>query len=293
MKLFNRHIYQLRQARAQKRLPTRDFLRNVIERDVKDRLLVVKRDFPNVLVIGQRISSDFLSFLKENKKAQHIDVVNFSGGAALPYYEGDSDVAILDMPDSEDETLPITQGKYDLVIEAGQGHHINDLPGWLIQGRLALKADGLFIAVMAGGETLSQLKSSLLAVETQISGGASPRVAPFAPLQSVAGLMQRAGFALPVVDSDTIPIYYRKLETLLYDLRAMGEASCLDTPLHIYRGKDFFDKVEGFYRQHFTAPDGTLKADFDLIYMHGWAPHESQQKPLRPGQGQTSLEEVL
>jgi hypothetical protein len=292
MKIFNRHLYQMHRKRAAKLLPAHDFLRQEIENDIQDRLSLIKRDFHKVLIIGERVSMGFIDFLRSSKGAQHIDIISFCKNEPAHLPQGKS-LNYIEMSKAGDEVLPVKSASYDLVIEAGQGHHINDLPGWLMQGRLALVADGLFMAVMAGGETLSQLKASLLAVENEGFGGASPRIAPFAHLQTMAGLMQRAGFALPVVDSDVVPVYYHKLETLLHDLRGMGENSCLDKPLHSYRGKDFFALVEAFYRQHFSATDGTLRADFELIYLHGWAPHESQQKPLRPGQGQTSLEEVL
>jgi NADH dehydrogenase [ubiquinone] 1 alpha subcomplex assembly factor 5 len=159
--------------------------------------------------------------------------------------------------------------------------------------RLALKADGLFMAVMAGGQTLQNLHECFMSAETEIYGGATARIHPFASLQSMAGLMQRAGFALPVVDHDVMSVDYRALTTLFHDLRAMGETSILKHAPHHYRPKRFFDRVEDIYKAQHGNADGTMPVAFELIYLHGWAPHESQQQPLRPGSAETSLTEVL
>ena len=191
------------------------------------------------------------------------------------------------------EVLPLAQGTHDLVIHALSLHWANDPLGQLIQCRRALKPDGLFLAVMFGGQTLQELRSSLAEAESRVTGGLSPRVLPMAEIRDLGALMQRAGFALPVADSVTQTVHYASLSALMADLRAMGETSALAArPRHFTRPA-ILSKAEAIYRANFPAPDGRITATFEMVFLTGWAPHESQQQPLRPGSAKARLADAL
>ena len=170
---------------------------------------------------------------------------------------------------------------------------MNDLPGALIQIKNALKPDGLFIGAMFGGETLKELRESLIQTELNMKGGVSPRIAPFADKQDMGALMQRAAFALPVIDSETVTVTYDNLFKLMHDLRGMGESNILAARNKTYPSRDFFTKTAEYYQTHFSEPDGRLIATFEIIFLLGWAPHASQQKPLKPGSAEKNLADVL
>jgi SAM-dependent methyltransferase len=181
----------------------------------------------------------------------------------------------------------------DLLTSVLTLHTANDLPGVLVQARRALKPDGLFLAALFGGDTLTELRQSLAAAEIQTTGGISPRVAPFADVRDLGGLLQRAGFALPVADVERTVARYTDLFALVRDLRAMGETNALtERSLHPMR-RDMLAATLAHYAQNFADPDGKLRTTFDIVYLTGWAPHESQQQPLRPGSAKTKLAEAL
>lgn len=194
---------------------------------------------------------------------------------------------------ADEEMLPFAHASLNLVTSILSLHAVNDLPGALVQIRRALKPDGLFMAAMFGGETLTELRQSLAAAEIEIEGGLSPRVAPFADLRDIGALLQRAGFALPVADTDRVTVRYRDPFRLMADLRGMGETNIMTerrrTPL---RRATLMRAVE-IYREKFGLPDGRVPATFDIVIATGWAPHESQQKPLRPGSAETRLADAL
>ena len=197
------------------------------------------------------------------------------------------------LADMQSEILPTEPQSHDLILAPLQLHHINDLPGMLIQIRRALKADGLFLGAMFGGGTLWQLKEALTQTEIALKGGLSPRISPFADKQQMGGLMQRAGFALPVVDSDIVTVTYKDIFALMHDLRGMGENNILSARDKSYPGRDFFKQAGAYYQDHFSGSDGRIEASFEIIFLTGWAPHDSQQKPLRPGSAEQSLKDVL
>jgi len=197
----------------------------------------------------------------------------------------------LDIP--ADEILNIEVGAHDLVTSVLDLQHANDLPGLLIQAKRGLKADGLFLAAMFGGETLFELRQSLMQVELEIKGGVSPRVHPFATKQDMGALMQRAGFALPVIDSEIVSVTYDNIFKLITDLRGMGQTNILAERNKSYVGRDFFMRVAEYYQEHFADADGRIVATFEILFIHGWAPHKSQQKPLRPGSAENRLADVL
>lgn len=193
----------------------------------------------------------------------------------------------------EEEWLPFAPESFDLVFSALNLHTLNDLPGALIQIRRALKPDGLFLGAMLGGETLHELRHALQQAEMELCGGLSPRVAPFADKQQMGALMQRAGYALPVVDSDILSVTYPSLDKLFADLRAMGETNMVAARAKTIPPRALFTRAKEIYRAQFALEDGTLPARFEVIFLAGWAPHASQQKPLKPGSATARLADAL
>lgn len=191
------------------------------------------------------------------------------------------------------ETVPLDPGSLDLAVSLLALHEVNDLPGFLIQVRRALKPDGLFLGALAGAGTLSELRESLLAAETELSGGAAPRVSPFVDVRDAGALLQRAGLALPVTDVETVTVRYPHLFALMADLRAMGATNALLARSRMPVTRRFFQRTAEIYAERFSDPDGRIRATFAIVWMSGWAPHDSQQKPLKPGSAKASLEEAL
>ncbi|MCL4104945.1 UNVERIFIED_CONTAM: hypothetical protein GTU68_018652 [Idotea baltica] len=191
------------------------------------------------------------------------------------------------------EVLDLEPESHDLIIHALCLHWANDPVGQLVQCRRALRQDGLFIGVLFGGQTLHELRTSLAEAEVSVKGGLSPRVAPMAEIRDLGALLQRAGFTLPVADNRSITVSYRDMPHLMRDLRAMAETNVLVDRLRAPTPRTVFEQAERVYRRSFGASDTTLNATFDMIYLTGWAPDESQQKPLRPGSATTRLADAL
>ena len=192
-----------------------------------------------------------------------------------------------------DEHIAAEAGSLDLITSVLNLHAVNDLPGVLVQARRALKPDGLFLAALFGGDTLTELRQSLAAAELEILGGVSPRVAPFADVRELGGLLQRAGFALPVADVERTVVRYGDFIQLVRDLRAMGETNALVERSRKPMRRDMLAVAVDHYARHFSDPNGKLRATFDIVYLTGWAPHESQQQPLKPGSAKSRLAEAL
>lgn len=195
--------------------------------------------------------------------------------------------------DAEYEALGLASASCDLITNVLDLHTTNDLPGVLAQIKRALKPDGLFLAAMLGGETLHELRESLVKAEMEIKGGVSPRVFPFADKQQAGALLQRAGFALPVVDSEFVRVSYDNAFKLMHDLRGIGQSNVIAERNKTNPGKALFMRAAEYYQEHFTEDDGRITATFEVIFMIGWAPHESQQKPLRPGSAENRLADAL
>jgi SAM-dependent methyltransferase len=189
--------------------------------------------------------------------------------------------------------VPFRDGAFDLVASALSLQLVNDLPGTLIQIRRALKPDGLFLASVLGGATLAELREAFMEAETELEGGVSPRVAPMADIRDYGGLLQRAGLALSVADSDLVTVTYASPLALMHDLRAMGATNVLRerrrTPL---RRRTRLRAME-LYFERFAGPGGRIRATFEIIHLLGWAPHDSQQKPLKPGSAAARLADAL
>lgn len=193
----------------------------------------------------------------------------------------------------DEDTLALSPGAHDLVLHVMALHGANDPVGQLIQCRRALKPDGLFLGIMLGGSTLTELRGALQQAEVDISGGLSPRLSPMGDIRDLGGLLQRAGFALPVADSDLLTVEYRDLTHLMQDLRAMGETNALAArPRHFTR-RALFARAAQIYADRHALPNGRLSASFEMVTLTGWAPDESQPKPLRPGSAATRLAEAL
>ncbi|MGD9739130.1 MAG: methyltransferase domain-containing protein [Bauldia sp.] len=191
------------------------------------------------------------------------------------------------------EAIPLAPASVDLVVSVLGLQFVNDLPGAFIQVRRALRPDGLFLAVALGGETLTELRQSLAAAELEVRGGAAPRVAPFVPVREFGALLQRGQFALPVADLDRLTIRYADALALMRDLRAMGATNVLRERDRRPLSRAIVARTAAIYAERFSDPDGRIRATFDLVSISGWAPHESQQQPLRPGSARTRLADAL
>jgi len=194
---------------------------------------------------------------------------------------------------ADEETLPFAAGSLDLVTSALALQFVNDLPGTLIQIRRALKPDGLLLAALVGGESLRELREAIAAAESEIEGGISPRVAPFADVRELGALLQRAGFALPVVDSERLVVRYDSVFALMRDLRRMGATNVLRERRRKPLKRTTLQAMTKIYARRFSDPDGRVRASFEIIWLSGWAPHESQQKPLKPGSAVQRLADAL
>ncbi len=190
-------------------------------------------------------------------------------------------------------TLDLAAEAHDLVIHALALHWADDPLGQIIQARRALKPDGLFLAVLFGGNTLQELRVSLAEAESSLSGGLSPRIAPMADVRDLGGLLQRAGLALPVADTLSFTVSYESIRALAKDLRAMGENNALADRLKHPASRPLFERAEQIYRTRFPERDGRIRATFELVFLTGWAPHPSQQKALKPGSATTALADAL
>lgn len=193
---------------------------------------------------------------------------------------------------ADEEFLPF-HNSLDLIVSNLAFHATNDLPGVLLQIRRALKPNGLFLAALPGGETLHELRASLTQAEIDLKDGVSPRIFPFADKPQMGALMQRAGFALPVVDSEIVTVTYDNMFHLMHDLRGMAATNIIRERSRIFPGRELFLHAADHYARNFSESDGKIRASFEIIFLIGWAPHDSQQKPLKPGSAKTRLADAL
>ncbi|MCB8837337.1 class I SAM-dependent methyltransferase [Aurantimonas sp. VKM B-3413] len=273
---------RLRQWRAG-RLREADFLLRAVADELAERLSLVERRFSVAVELGGHTGT-FAERLRASGQADTVVRIE-----RLPELLAGDPAAIV----GDEEALPLAEASVDLVVSPLSLQLVNDTPGALIQIRRALRPDGLFLCGFLGGETLHELRAALLAAEAERAGGVSPRVAPFADIRDAGGLLQRAGFALPVTDIDRITVRYDTLFDLMMDLRAMGMANMLVQRSRRPAAKGLFLRAAELYAERFRDPDGRVRATFDIVYLSGWRPHDSQQKPLRPGSGKASLADAL
>ncbi len=282
--IFDRAALKRRRERAAANFGEYDFLLTRTMEEVTERLIHTNRDFPLALDLGSHDGALGRAALPPEKIG---DIV--SADLSLAMVKEAPGARLV----ADEEFLPFAGETFDLVTSILSLHWVNDLPGALIQLRRALKPDGLFIGAFFGGETLTELRQSLADAEIEIEGGLSPRVSPFADLRDVGGLLQRAGFALPVVDSDRVTVRYDNALKLMADLRGMGETNALaERRRQPMKRRTLFRAAE-IYAEKFGLPDGRIPATFEIVTATGWAPHENQQQPLRPGSATHSMAEAL
>jgi SAM-dependent methyltransferase len=274
--IFDRALQRRRQVRALAAGPA-DFLLTRAADEMVERLGAVMRPFSAIADLGTPLP------MLAARLANIYPAARVTRLAPL----GPADV-IGDL-----ELVPFARDAFDLAASALALQDLNDLPGALAQIRRTLRPDGLFLACLIGGATLKELRAALAQAESEITGGVSPRIAPFADVRDMGALLQRAGFALPVTDVEAITVRYPHLFALLADLRAMGATNTLVERLRRPTRRAVFFRAAEIYAQEHADADGRLRATFEMIFLSGWAPHESQQKPLKPGSGQVSLADAL
>lgn len=259
------------------------FLLDIAAEELAERLSAVERHFPRAVELHGMSGAAARAIMATGKVD---DLLRVETTEQLASSEGTFAVSPL-------ETLPLPAESMNLVVSPLAAHLTNDTPGLFIQVRRALRPDGLFLAAIPGAGTLMELRESLLSAEEALTGGVSPRVVPFADVRDIGALLQRAGFALPVADVETYTVRYDSLFPLMRDLRNMGMANPLAGRSRRPPGRKLFMKAAEIYAERFSDPDGRIRATFSIIYVSGWAPHESQQKPLRPGSAKVSLAQIL
>ena len=269
--IFDRKLLRLRQQRARV-LGAETFLIDRVADELGERLSIVLRPFERAADIGT--PTDAVR-----------RVLAASGKVA--FLVGADNITV------DEEALPFADGSLDLVASALSLQFVNDLPGTLIQIRRALKADGLLLAAITGGDSLIELREAFAEAECEIEGGVSPRVAPFADVRELGALLQRAGFALPVVDSDRLTVRYPTVLALMRDLRRMGATNILGERRRAPLRREMLQRMTEIYVQRFADRDGRLRATFEIVWLSGWAPHDSQQKPLKPGSAVQRLADAL
>jgi SAM-dependent methyltransferase len=278
--IFDRSLLRLRRARAAARDPATFLLERAAD-DLAARLSAVLRRFELAVdlatpgdAIRRRLAGRVGAIVAVDAIAEAV------AGEPLPLV-------------ADEEALPFRDGSLDLVVSALALQFVNDLPGTLIQIRRALKPDGLLLAAMIGGDSLCELRAAFAAAEAEIEGGASPRVAPFADLRDLGGLLQRAGFALPVTDLDRVTVRYASPLDLMHDLRRMGAGNALIERRRSPLRRATLRRMLDIYAERFADADGRVRATFDIVFLSGWAPHDSQQQPLAPGSAKARLADAL
>lgn len=275
---FNRPLHKLRRRNAAATLPTVDFLLQEACARLADRLLDIDRSFPLTVELGCHHGA-FVDHIAPEKVGQLVQC----DLAERMVAQAPSLLKLV----ADEEALPFAHNSLDAIFSTLSLHWVNDLPGCLIQCLQALKPDGLFLAVMPGPHTLQELRQSIVAASAET--GLKPYISPFVEVRDAGGLLQRAGFALPVVDNETITITYRDPMNILRELQKMGETNALLEQHKGLTGKSFWPRVIEHYQQHHTTEDDTFRVTVELVFLTGWKPHASQQQPAKRGSGKVSL----
>ncbi len=276
---FDRALLRRRRRRAAPDFAAHDFLMREVADRLADRLSDIKRDFPQALELGAGHG-----ILRDELRGR---------GGIVELFQASPDAATGGQLVADEELLPVKPAALDAILSLLTLHWVNDLPGTLAQIRATLKPDGLFLGAMFGGTTLHELRQAWLVAESECEGGASPRVAPFTDPRDAGALLQRAGFALPVVDVDTITVTYSDPFSLMRELRGMGESSVLAGRRRSFTRRATLLRAAAVYQEQFAQADGRIPATFQILYLTGWAPHPSQQQPLRPGSAKSRLADAL
>jgi len=274
--IFDRALLRLRSRRAMALGPV-TFLLDRAANDMADRLAAVLRRFDVAVDLGT-----------PGRAVRTVLAGLASVGTIIAAKVERGSTVIAD-----EEALPFGDATLDLVVSALALQFVNDLPGVLIQIRRALKPDGLFLAALLGGDTLTELRQSFAGAESDVEGGASPRVAPFADLRDLGALLQRAGFALPVTDTDRLTVRYDSAFDLIRDLRRMGATNALHARRRTPLRRATLMRMAEIYGSRFADADGRIRATFEIVWLSGWAPHPDQQQPLRPGSAKARLADAL
>ncbi len=256
------------------------FLLDRLVEDLDDRLAAVLRGFPTILDLATPTEAAARTLAERYPDSALYRL--------SPVAELGSNTAVGD-PD----WLPVAPASLDLAVSLLALHAVNDLPGTLVQVRRALRPDGLFLGCLLGGATLTELRQSLAQAESEVEGGISPRVAPFAAVREAGALLQRAGFALPVADTETVTVRYADAFGLMRDLRGMGMTNALTERRRTPMRRATLIRTVEIYAERFSDPDGRVRATFEMLWLSGWVPHESQQKALKPGSAKARLADAL
>lgn len=284
--IFDIPLWIARKKRAlETPIPGADFLMKQVVQDLGDRLAAVGRSFNRAATLFCQ-TPDGSRILLDSKKTIEITRVE-ADTAFLCSNKGTTGLV------AAPETVPFRPESLDLAVSLLSMQAMNDIPGFIVQVRRALKPDGLFLGAMAGAGTLNELRESLLAAENELYGGISPRISPFVDVKDAGALLQRAGLALPVADIETITVRYDNLFALMADLRAMGETNILSDRTRRPGTRTLFARAGEIYAKRFSDPNGRIRASFSIVWLSGWAPDPSQQKPLRPGSAKMSLAKAL
>jgi SAM-dependent methyltransferase len=285
--LFDRALIEARRRRA-RRIGPATFLLDRVAEDFADRLATVLRRFDCAVDLGTPTQAVRAALAGNDAIGTMIAV-----GRAFDEADTVSADTVPLRVAADLEAQPFAAGSLDLVVSAFALQTVDDLPGALIQIRRALKPDGLFLAALLGGDTLAELRESFAIAESELTGGVSPRVVPFADLRDMGALLQRAGFALPVTDVDRVVVRYSSPLALMADLRRMSATNPLVERRRVPLRRDVLARLVEVYAERFGDPDGKVRASFDIVWLSGWAPHESQQQPLRPGSAKARLADAL
>ncbi len=282
--IFDQQLLRHRLRRAATGDIANDFLRQRIAEDIASRISLIKREFELCAVFGDK----FAQLAEAVESLPNLDTL-----VSINSIAGNKTVSAHHMLVGGEERLPLANESINLAISPLTLQFANDLPGALIQLQRCLKPDGLFIGAFLGGDTLVELRDALLSAEVDIRGGATPRIHSRVDIRDLGTLLQRAGFALPVVDSDRMTVTYRSTLHLMHDLRALGLTNILAQGANSSLNRRILGRLEEIYHDRYPAADSRIRATFEIIYLTGWAPHESQQKPLKPGSAKTRMADVF
>ena len=289
-RLFDRARVTRNRDRASSRFRDYAFLKGRESTQLLERLHDTSRDFEHALDLGAHDGQATEALVQSGKVK---DITALEGAATMAARLRETGINVVE---GDEDSLPFDRESFDLVVSLLSLHWANDLPGVMTQIRSVLKPDGLFLGCLFGGDTLPELRAALIEAESELTGGVSPRLSPLPGLQDIAGLLQRAGFALPVADVDQVTVRYSHPMKLLEDLKGMGEQAAFAKREGQERrplSRRLLARMSDIYVERFSDPDGKVRATFKIIWMSGWAPHESQPKPLKPGSGKFSLADAV
>jgi SAM-dependent methyltransferase len=288
--IFDRQLLRARRARAFA-LGASTFLLDRVAADFADRLAAVLRRFDRAVDLGTPTNA-LRTVLAESGKVETVIALDARAATSFALGSGGEGAGNTIIA-ADEEALPFADASLDLVVSALALQFVNDLPGTLVQIRRALRPDGLFLAALVGGDTLTELRQAFAAAETEIEDGISPHIAPLIDVREAGALLQRAGFALPVTDVDRLIVRYASPLALMHDLRRMGATNGLVERRRRPLKRATLRRAVQIYGERFADADGRIRATFDIVWLSGWAPHESQQQALKPGSARTRLAEAL